>query len=252
MNKMLNRRTSPAANDPIGELLPMHGLPETASASFAATRSYGQHRVENAERQARQWKIAGMAGMAMGLCGLACVPLLLPLKRTVDHFWIADRTTGVIEQMPSFEKAAAEAPQSFDVWFGERYVTARERWLPSTAKGDHDIVEWSSSPIVRAKYEAETNSKNADSPDRRLGDKGSITIEPYAHDLNCSGKRCDLRVYFRRTEQRDGDTQLAKPQTWFADVEYEKHPELIPPAGRMFNPDGMIVTHYQSQEYSAR
>jgi len=241
-----------AQAEELGALLHERFSQEIKEQSYRATRSYSEHRVLTAERNARRWMIGGIVGLVAGTAGVLTVPILLPLKTTVDHWYLADKSTGVVDRLPNFEQAVAEAPEAFRIWFAERYVESRESWLAGDAKRYHDIVEWSSNPTVRMEYEAATSLKNADTPARRLGDKGTIKIEPYGHDIKCDGTRCEVRVYYRRTESHSGEQELPKPETWWATVQFEVRPARIPAASRADNPLGMIVTYYHSEAYNAR
>lgn len=218
-------------------------------ASFKAAQSYQADRVRDANRRARMATWFGVTGCVVAVSACTAIACLLPLKRTEWRLLEADRTTGVVVELPSFNDAVRSAPKGFSQWFAERYVQAQEDWVYDERHSKWAIVTDSSARDVSAEYEWKVSGKNPDGPAVRVGQKGTIHTHVVNSDIETDSKtgRSTATVRFLRQEQMDG-MPPAPVEHWAASVVFETHPELIPANLRRVNPLGMIVLRYHSDK----
>lgn len=225
-----------------------HGLDAVASAALAANRDWEIDRVLMIERSERRaWRVA-MAGMALGLIGIAAVFVQGPLRRVVEVPIVVDRVTGetTIQQRLSVE--AIPPMEALDKHNLATFVRAREGYSWMFLQRDFDQVARMAVPAVFADFSRQFDGDAA--LQKKIGATEDWRIQIVGVRLSAagrSGNRGEATVTYDKVV-RLADRNLPDAVTrHVASIVFQYQPKVLArERDRLENPFGFVVTAYRS------
>lgn len=217
-------------------------------AALAANRAWELDRtlmLEHSERRA--WSVA-IAGLVLGLVGIAAVFVQGPLRRVVEIPIVVDRITGeaTIQQRLSIE--TIPPMEALDKHNLATFVRAREGYSWMFLQRDFDQVARMAVPVVFADYNRQFEGDGA--LQKKLGASEDWRINVIGVRLAASGRggnRGDATVTYDKVV-RLPDRNLPEVTTrHVASVVYQYQPKVLAKErDRLENPFGFVVTAYRS------
>ena len=189
--------------------------------------------------------LAAVAGIAIvaNLGQAWTIASLLPLTKIVPvYLWV--RPDGTVDNAIALSRLPATQSQAVVTAALWEYVRLREGYSYDTAQYGYDAVSGMSADAPRGQYQSWFNYPNAQSPQVRVGKKGTIEIE---HISSANISENVQQVRYRRVLTLIGQQPIVT--TWTATLQFETVAAL-PAALRLRNPGGVIVTSYQAAEDS--
>ncbi|WP_088283017.1 virB8 family protein [Ideonella sp. A 288] len=201
--------------------------------------------LERSERRA--WTVA-VAGLALGLVGIAAVFVQGPLRRVVEIPIVVDRVTGeaTIQQRLSVE--TIPPMEALDKHNLATFVRAREGYSWMFLQRDFDQVARMAVPAVFADYNRQFEGDTA--LQKRLAGSEDWRIHIVGVRLAASGRngnRGEATVTYDKAV-RLTDRHLPEATTrHVASIVYQYQPKVLAKErDRMENPFGFVVTAYRS------
>jgi type IV secretion system protein VirB8 len=221
---------------------------EQLDAEFAANRSWELDRglmLERSERRA--WYVA-IAGLALGLTGIAAVFVQGPLRRVVEIPIVVDRVTGeaTIQQRLSVE--SIPPMEALDKHNLATFVRAREGYSWMFLQRDFDQVARMAVPAVFGEYNRQFEGDAA--LQKKLGASEDWRIQIVGVRLAASGRagnRGDAQVTYDKVV-RLADRNVPEVTTrHVASVVFQYQPKVLAKEkDRLENPFGFVVLAYRS------
>lgn len=229
-------------------------LPSTTSqgavsdAEFAANRSWELDRALMLERSERRaWWVA-IAGMVLGLIGIAAVFVQGPLRRVVEVPIVVDRVTGeaTIQQRLSVE--TIPPMEALDKHNLATFVRAREGYSWMFLQRDFDQVARMAVPAVFGDYNRQFEGDAA--LQKKLGASEDWRIQIVGVRLSAAGRagnKGEAQVTYDKVV-RLVDRNLPEVTTrHVASVVYQYQPKVLAKEkDRLENPFGFVVVAYRS------
>ncbi len=223
---------------------------QTAShaGEFEANRAWEVDRALMLERSERRaWWVA-IAGLVLGLTGIAAVFVQGPLRRVVEIPIVVDRVTGeaTIQQRLSVE--TIPPMEALDKHNLATFVRAREGYSWMFLQRDFDQVARMAVPVVFADYNLKFEGDNA--LQKKIGPAEDWRINVIGVRLAASGRtgnRGEATVTYDKVV-RLTDRNLPEVTTrHVASVIFEYQPKVLAKErDRLENPFGFVVTAYRS------
>ena len=218
------------------------------SAVFDANRAWEIDRAQSLERSERRaWRVA-VAGMAIGLIGIAAVFVQGPLRQVVEIPIVVDRVTGeaTIQQRLSIE--TVPPMEALDKHNLAAFVRARERYSWMFLQRDFDQVARMAVPMVFGAYSRQFDGEGA--LHKRIAASEDWRIDIVGVRLAASGRpgnRGEATVTYDKVvhlvERNIPDVKTRH----VASVVYEYQPKVLAKErDRLENPFGFVVTAYRS------
>ena len=218
------------------------------SAAFGANRAWEIDRALSLERSERRaWRVA-IAGMVMGLIGIAAVFAQGPLRRVVEIPIVVDRVTGeaTIQQRLSVE--TVPPMEALDKHNLAAFVRARERYNWMFLQRDFDQVARMAVPVVFSAYSRQFEGDSA--LQKKMAGAEDWRIDIVGVRLAASGRpgnRGEATVTYDKVvhlvERNIPDVKTRH----VASVVYEYQPKVLAKErDRLENPFGFVVTAYRS------
>ena len=218
------------------------------SAAFGANRAWEIDRALSLERSERRaWRVA-IAGMVMGLIGIAAVFAQGPLRRVVEIPIVVDRVTGeaTIQQRLSVE--TVPPMEALDKHNLAAFVRARERYNWMFLQRDFDQVARMAVPVVFSAYshqfegDGALQKKIARAEDWRIDIVG-VRLAPSGRPGNRGEATVTYDKVVHLVERNIPDVKTRH----VASVVYEYQPKVLAKErDRLENPFGFVVTAYRS------
>ena len=218
------------------------------AAAFAANRAWEIDRALALERSERRaWRVA-VAGMAIGLIGIAAVFAQGPLRRVVEIPIVVDRVTGeaTIQQRLSIE--TVPPMEALDKHNLAAFVRAREGYNWQFLQRDFDQVARMAVPAVFGAYSRQFEGDGA--LQKKIAASENWRIDIVGVRLSASGRSgnhgeatvtYDKLVHLVERNLPDTKTRHV------ASVVYEYQPKVLAKErDRLENPLGFVVTAYRS------
>lgn len=218
------------------------------AAAFAANRAWEIDRALALERSERRaWRVA-VAGMAIGLIGIAAVFAQGPLRRVVEIPIVVDRVTGetTIQQRLSVE--TVPPMEALDKHNLAAFVRAREGYNWQFLQRDFDQVARMAVPAVFGAYSRQFEGDGA--LQKKIAASENWRIDIVGVRLSASGRSgnhgeatvtYDKLVHLVERNLPDTKTRHV------ASVVYEYQPKVLAKErDRLENPLGFVVTAYRS------
>ena len=215
---------------------------------FESNRDWEVDRALMLERSERRaWGVA-MAGLVLGLIGIASVFVQGPLRRVVEIPIVVDRVTGeaTIQQRLSVE--TIPPMEALDKHNLATFVRARESYSWMFLQRDFNQVSRMAVPAVFADYNRQFDGDGA--LQKKLGAAEDWRINVVGVRLSAagrSGNRGEATVTYDRVV-RLTDRNLPEVTTrHVASVVFQYQPKVLAKeADRMENPFGFVVVAYRS------
>jgi type IV secretion system protein VirB8 len=222
--------------------------PDDPAASHSADRAWEIDRALMFERSERRaWSVA-VAGLALGLIGIAAVFVQGPLRRVVEIPIVVDRVTGeaTIQQRLSVE--SIPPLEALDEHNLATFVRAREGYSWMFLQRDFDQVARMAVPSVFADYNRQFEGDTA--LQKRLGAAEDWRINIVGVRLAAagrSGNRGEATVTYDKLV-RLTDRNLPDAATrHVASIVFQYQPKVLAKEGdRLENPFGFVVLAYRS------
>ncbi len=218
------------------------------AAAFGANRAWEVDRAMSLERSERRaWRVA-VAGMMLGLIGIAAVFVQGPLRRVVEIPIVVDRVTGetTIQQRLSVE--TVPPMEALDKHNLAAFVRAREGYNWQFLQRDFDQVARMAVPAVFGAYSRQfdgdgaLHKKIAASEDWRIEIVG-VRLAPAGRPGNRGEATVTYDKIVHLVERNLPDTKTRH----VASVVYEYQPKVLAnERDRLENPFGFVVTAYRS------
>jgi type IV secretion system protein VirB8 len=221
---------------------------DEADAGFGANRAWEIDRALMLERSERRaWWVA-IAGMLLGLIGIAAVFVQGPLRRVVEIPIVVDRLTGeaTIQQRLSVE--TIPPMEALDKHNLATFVRAREGYSWMFLQRDFDQVARMAVPAVFADYNRQFEGDTA--LQKKLGASEDWRINVIGVRLAASGRagnRGEAQVTYDKVV-RLTDCNLPEVTTrHVASVIFQYQPKVLAKEkDRLENPFGFVVLAYRS------
>jgi type IV secretion system protein VirB8 len=220
--------------------------PETTA--FDANRAWEVDRALMLERSERHaWWVA-IAGLVLGLIGIAAVFVQGPLRRVVEIPIVVDRVTGETTVQQRLSVETIPPMEALDKHNLATFVRAREGYSWMFLQRDFDQVARMAVPAVFADYNRQFEGDGA--LQKRIGAAEDWRINVIGVRLAASGRpgnQGEATVTYDRVV-RLTDRNLPEVTTrHVASVVYQYQPKVLAKErDRLENPFGFVVTAYRS------
>ena len=221
---------------------------EGESAPFNANRDWEIDRALMLERSERRaWRVA-VAGLILGLIGIAAVFVQGPLRRVVEIPIVVDRVTGETTIQQRLSEETIPAMEALDKHNLAAFVRARESYSWMFLQRDFDQVARMAVPGVFAEYNRQFEGDGA--LQKKIGAAEEWRINIVGVRLRASGRSgnlSDATVTYDKVV-RLTDRNLPDVTTrHVASIVYQYQPTVLATEkDRLENPFGFVVTAYRS------
>ncbi|WP_066262832.1 virB8 family protein [Hydrogenophaga flava] len=221
---------------------------EGESPPFNANRDWEIDRALMLERSERRaWRVA-VAGLILGLIGIAAVFVQGPLRRVVEIPIVVDRVTGETTIQQRLSEETIPAMEALDKHNLAAFVRARESYSWMFLQRDFDQVARMAVPGVFAEYNRQFEGDGA--LQKKIGAAEEWRINIVGVRLRASGRSgnlSDATVTYDKAV-RLTDRNLPDVTTrHVASIVYQYQPKVLAKeADRLENPFGFVVTAYRS------
>jgi type IV secretion system protein VirB8 len=221
---------------------------DTESQTFTSNREWEIDRALMLERSERRaWRVA-VAGLVLGLIGIAAVFVQGPLRRVVEIPIVVDRVTGETTVQQRLSEETIPAMEALDKHNLAAFVRARESYSWMFLQRDFDQVARMAVPSVFAEYNRHFEGDGALQKKIGAAEEWRINIVGVRlRALGRSGNLSDATVTYDKVV-RQTDRNLPDVTTrHVASIVYQYQPKvLVKEADRLENPLGFVVTAYRS------
>lgn len=224
------------------------GQADADAASYGANSAWEIDRALMLERSERRaWRVA-IAGMLLGLTGIAAVFVQGPLRRVVEIPIVVDRVTGetTIQQRLSVE--TIPPMESLDKHNLAAFVRAREGYSWMFLQRDFDQVARMAVPGVFADYNRQFEGDSA--LHKRLGATEDWRINVVGVRLAAtgrSGNQGEASVTYEKVVRLTDRNVPEVTTRHVASIVYQYQPRVLAKErDRLENPFGFVVTAYRS------
>lgn len=201
--------------------------------------------LERSERRA--WSVA-VAGLVLGLIGIAAVFVQGPLRRVVEVPIVVDRVTGETTIQQRLSEETIPAMEALDKHNLAAFVRAREGYSWMFLQRDFDQVARMAVPGVFAEYSRLFEGEG--SLQKKLGATEDWRIHIVGVRLKATGRRgnlSDATVTYDRVVRMTERSLPDVTTRHVASIVYQYQPKaLAKEADRLENPFGFVVTAYRS------
>ncbi|HJS92163.1 MAG TPA: type IV secretion system protein [Steroidobacteraceae bacterium] len=211
---------------------------------FEEAASWDLDRARQASRSARfGWSVAAIACLLLVLL-TAALMLLMPLKRVEPFLIRVDRTTGIVDVVPTYT-GHATLNEAITRYFLIHYVTVCERFNYATAESDYEECGAFQTPQENEAWYARWNPSNPASPLNAHKDGSTVTvsIEDVSFFKRASGIQNLAQVRYL-TSLREGTGAAGAERHWIASIEYAYGAPSSNPKERLWNPLGFKVVSF--------
>lgn len=201
-------------------------------------------RLENRSRRAA-WIMTGVTS-TIALASTISVLMMVPLQRQVPIPILIheDGSTNIAWSWRDVMADSRVAVVTSALWF---YVQSRESYNWVDARRNYDAVGAMSNETTRAVYERWFLPSNPDSPQLKVGRKGSISLQPDGSVLSRDSQVA--RIFFWKIVHMDGIEPVKTH--WTVTLDYQIN-ESVSASSRLFNPLGIFVTSYSARQDTAK
>ena len=216
--------------------------------AFGANRSWELDRALMLERSERRAWWAAIAGLVLGLIGIAAVFVQGPLRRVVEIPIVVDRVTGEATIQQRLGVETIPPLEALDKHNLATFVRAREGYSWMFLQRDFDQVARMAVPVVFADYNRQFEGDAA--LQKKIGASEDWRINIVGVQLAASGRRgnrgeatvtYDKVVHLAERNLPDVTTRHV------ASVIFQYQPKVLArERDRLENPFGFVVTAYRS------
>jgi type IV secretion system protein VirB8 len=216
--------------------------------AFAANRDWEIDRAVSLERSERRaWSVA-IAGLVLGLVGIAAVFVQGPLRRVVEIPIVVDRVTGEATIQQRLDVETVPALEALDKHNLATFVRAREAYNWMFLQRDFDQVARMAVPGVFADYSRQFDGdgalqkKIAATEDWRI-----VVVGVRLAAKGRSGNQGEATVTYDKVVRLTDRNLPDIPSRHVASIVYQYEPKVLAKeSDRIENPFGFVVTAYRS------
>ncbi len=214
---------------------------------FTAAAGWDTDRARQALRSARRaWWVAVSGWVFAGLSALALV-LLMPLKQVEPYVVRVDRSTGVIDVVPTYRGGVALEP-AVTRYFLTHYVSVCERFNFATAESDYEECGAFHAAQRNQAWYALWNPHNPASPLNVHKDGSTVRVEVQAVSFFQRGSGItDLAQVRYLKAQRQAGGADERVTHWIATVQYAFTAPSQDARLRRWNPLGFKVIELNTE-----
>jgi type IV secretion system protein VirB8 len=218
------------------------------STAIEANRAWELDRALMLERSERRaWSVA-IAGLVLGLIGIAAVFVQGPLRRVVEIPIVVDRVTGEATIQQRLSEETIPPMEALDKHNLANFVRAREGYSWMFLQRDFDQVARMAVPAVFAEYNRQFEGDGA--LQKKIGTAEDWRINVIGVRLTASGRsgnRGEATVTYDKVV-RLTDRNLPEVTTrHVASLVFQYQPKVLAKErDRLENPFGFVVTAYRS------
>ncbi len=225
-----------------------NAMRDEPSAAFAANRDWEVDRAIALERSERRaWQVA-IAGLLLGLIGIAAVFVQGPLRRVVEIPIVVDRVTGEATVQQRLAVETIPPLEALDKHNLATFVRAREAYSWMFLQRDFDQVARMAVPGVFAVYsrqfdgDAALQKKVAATEDWRI-----VVVGVRLAATGRSGNHGEATVTYDKVVRLVDRNRPDATTRHVASVVFEYQPKVLAKErDRLENPFGFVVTAYRS------
>jgi type IV secretion system protein VirB8 len=227
--------------------LPDH-IEAEASTAFAVNRDWELDRTLILERSERRaWQVA-VAGLVLGLIGIAAIFVQGPLRRVVEVPIVVDRVTGEATVQQRLDVETIPPLEALDKHNLAIFVRAREAYSWMFLQRDFDQVSRMAVPAVFADYARQFEGQGA--LHKRIAaaeDWRIVVVGVRLAPTGRSGNQGEATVTYDKVVHLT-DRNLPDATTrHVASIVFQYQPKVLAKEGdRLENPFGFVVTAYRS------
>ena len=227
---------------------PRESAKDAESPAFTANREWEiDHALMLERSERRAWRVA-VAGLVLGLIGIAAVFVQGPLRRVVEIPILVDRVTGETTVQQRLSEETIPAIEALDKHNLAAFVRARESYSWMFLQRDFDQVARMAVPGVFAEYNRQFEGDGA--LQKKIGAAEEWRINIVGVRLRAAGRSgnlSDATVTYDKVV-RLTDRNLPDVTTrHVASIVYQYQPKVLAKeADRLENPFGFVVTAYRS------
>ena len=211
---------------------------------FEEAASWDLDRARQASRSARfGWVVAAIACFVIVLLAGALM-LLTPLKRVEPFLIRVDRTTGIVDVVPTYT-GHATLSEAVTRYFLIHYISVCERFNYATAESDYEECGAFQTPQENEAWYARWNPANPASPLNAHKDGSTVTVsvEDVSFFKRASGIQNLAQVRYL-TSLREGSGAAGAERHWIGTIEYAYGKPSSSPKERLLNPLGFKVVSF--------
>jgi type IV secretion system protein VirB8 len=223
-------------------------LEDESATPFSANRAWELDRAVSLERSERRAWLVAMAGLLLGLIGIAAVFVQGPLRRIVEIPIVVDRVTGEATVQQRLAVETIPLLEALDKHNLAVFVRAREAYSWTFLQRDFDQVARMAVPAVFTDYSRQFDGDGA--LQKRIAGAEDWRIVIVGVRLMAAGRSCnrgeatvtyDKVVHLTERNLPDATTRHV------ASVVFEYQPRVLArERDRLENPFGFVVTAYRS------
>ncbi|HOM12849.1 MAG TPA: type IV secretion system protein [Rubrivivax sp.] len=218
------------------------------SATYGANRAWEIDRAMSLERSERRaWHVA-VAGMVLGLVGIAAVFVQGPLRRVVEIPIVVDRVTGEATIQQRLAVETVPPMEALDKHNLAAFVRAREGYNWQFLQHDFDQVARMAVPAVFGAYSRQFEGDGA--LHKKIAASENWRIDVVGVRLTASGRsgnRGEATVTYDKVVHLVERNLPDSKTRHVASVVYEYQPKVLAKErDRLENPFGFVVTAYRS------
>ena len=211
------------------------------AAHYKEVEAFQRARARSSRRVSKVLAVVTSIALLGNLAQAWTIASLVPLTK-IEPVYLWVRPDGSVDSSIAMSRLPAtqnKAVLDAALW---EYVRLREGYSYDTARYAYDVVSEMSSPNVRGAYQAFFNYPNPQSPQVRIGQKGTIEVEHISSADIATGVE---QIRYRRIVDVTGAAGVTT--TWTATLQFGTVTDL-PTSMRLRNPGGVIVVTYQAEE----
>ena len=210
-------------------------------------RRWDDNLVASAQRSKRNaYWVAGSYG-AIATLALIALVALLPLKSVQPFVIRVDNSSGIVDVVPVYT-GKGELDELVTRHLLHQYVLARERYSYAMAEQDYNIVGAYNTAPLNAKWSAEWDQANSNSPLNRYRDgttvRAQVNAVSFIHRADGSKDLAQVRFI---TGIRAGGNGIEQVQHWISTIQYAYAEPSKDDHLRMLNPLGFRVLEYRRE-----
>ena len=211
---------------------------------YQATTDWAYDRYQSQTMWLRRTLVALVLVAILLMLSLVANLCLLPLKEKVPYLYAFDKATGEVTKIGTLESTSLLANWALARYFLIRYVINYESYDYDNVDVPYQLVWAQSADNVRAQYETQVKSNNAQSPYRLYGKDKYITVRVISiNQLN--DNTVDIK-FEKKLHDRAANTELVTHKEAIVKWEFANSDTTQKMLDR--DPLGFKVNYYQASQ----
>ncbi len=211
---------------------------------YQATTDWAYDRYQSQTMWLRRTLVALVLVAILLMLSLVANLCLFPLKEKVPYLYAFDKATGEVTKIGTLESTSLSANWALARYFLIRYVINYESYDVDNVDVPYQLVWAQSADNVRAQYETQVKSNNAQSPYRLYGKDKYITVRVVSiNQLN--DNTVDIK-FEKKLHDRAANTELVTHKEAIVKWEFANSDTTQKMLDR--DPLGFKVNYYQASQ----